>query len=92
MIGEVVDMNGSWRDLYQVAVLELQPEELRPRIDEAERAIQQRITELRRDDTASADEYQALDDALRMLRLLVSTECKAHGPTVSGSIRDEVTS
>lgn len=85
-------MNGLWRELYQAAVLELRPEELRPRIDEAERAIQQRITELRRDDTASADEYQALDDALRMLRLLVSTECKAHGPIVSGSIRDEVTS
>ena len=85
-------MNRSWRELYQAAVLELRPEELRQRINEAETAIQQRIVELRRDDSAAWEEFQALDDALRMLRVLVSTECKSPRPPNSGSTRDRAAS
>src|SRR5260370_18633883 len=39
-------MNVGWQELYQAALLELRPDELRRRIDEAEKAIQQRIVDL----------------------------------------------
>ena len=73
---QAMTMNVEWQELYQAALLELRPEELRRRIDEAEKAIQQRIVELSRDDSSSEDERRAMDDALRGLRVLASTECK----------------
>ena len=66
-------MSTAWRELYRAALLELRPEELRPRIDEAEKAIQERIVELR------------LEDALRGLRVLAATECQASRAPVSGA-------
>jgi hypothetical protein len=65
----------NWRDLYQAAMLELRPEQLSLRISEAEKAIHQRTTELRRDDANSVTELRELEDALRGLRVLASTEC-----------------
>jgi hypothetical protein len=85
-------MNGAWQELYHAALLELRPEELRQRIDNAERAIQQRVAELRRNDSTSAGELQALDDALRGLKVLVSTECKPERSTCRGLAREEATS
>jgi hypothetical protein len=85
-------LNIAWQDLYQAALLELRPEELRLRIEVAERAIQQRIAELRRDDSSSSDESQALDDALEGLRVLASTECEPVSSTVSGLIKREMAS
>jgi len=64
-----------WRELYRTALLELRPEDLRWRVAEAEKAIQQRIVELRQDDSSAGEERRALDDALRSLRVLITNEC-----------------
>jgi hypothetical protein len=69
-------LNPRWQELYQAALIELRPEELRRRIEDAEKAILARIAELRRDDSSSADELRALDDAMRGLRVLAATECR----------------
>jgi hypothetical protein len=83
--------NANWRDLYQAAMLELRPEVLQLRIDHAEKAIQQRITGLRQDDSNTTEELRALDDALRGLRVLANTECKPPQSTLSGLAPSEVT-
>jgi hypothetical protein len=57
-------------------MFELRPDELRRRIDDAEKAIQQRIVELTQNDSSSEEERRAIEDALRGLRVLASTECK----------------
>jgi hypothetical protein len=86
-------MTVAWQELYRAALLELRPEELRQRIDVAEKAIQQRSAELlRQNDFSSGEELQALDDALRGLRVVASTECKPPRSTVSGLSRREATS
>lgn len=84
--------NGAWQEMYRAALLELRPEELQRRIGNAERAIQQRIAELKRNDSSSADESQALDDALRALRILADTECKTAPSARPGLAIKEVTS
>jgi hypothetical protein len=71
-----MNMNVGWQELYQAAMLELRPEELLRRIDAAEKAIQQRIVELSQNDSSSEEERRAIEDALRGLRALASTECK----------------
>lgn len=83
-------MNGTWQELYQAALLELRLEVLRQRIDDAENAIQQRMAELRRDDSSCIEEAQALDDALRGLRVLASTECKPLRPRLSALTQGDV--
>jgi hypothetical protein len=80
------------RELYRAALLELSPEKLRRRIDEAEQAILRRVVELRQDDSNSREESVELNDALRGLRLLASTECATAPSAVSGSAPSEVTS
>ncbi len=72
-----MSMDIGWQDLYRAAMLELRPDELRRRIDDAEKAIQQRIVELGHDDSSSEEECRAIDDALRGLRVLASMECKS---------------
>jgi hypothetical protein len=76
-----VTTNPAWRQLYNTALLELRPEELRPQIDAAITAIQQRVEELRLNDSNSTEELRALDDALRGLHVLARTECANEGPT-----------
>jgi hypothetical protein len=85
-------MNVGWQELYHAALLELRPDELRRRIDEAEKAIQQRIVELSRNDSSSEEERRAMDDALRGLRVLASTECKTPVSTNSGLAQNKATS
>ncbi len=85
-------MTSTWQELYRAALLELHPDELRPRIDAAERAIQRRISDLRQNDCNSAEELRALDDALRGLRVLISTECKPPQSTPSVLAQGEVRS
>jgi len=82
-------MRYSWQEFYVAALLELQPEVLRQRVGEAETAIQQRLAELRQSDSSSVEEFQALDDALRMLRFLESAECKTTRTTGSSPHPDE---
>jgi hypothetical protein len=74
--------NPTWRELYRAALLELQTEELRPRIAAAEKAILQRMLDLRQDDVSSQHEMQDLGDALRCLRALKITECRSAVSTV----------
>jgi hypothetical protein len=84
-------MDVGWQELYHAALLELRPDELRRRIDEAEKAIQQRIVELSRNDSSS-EERRAIDDALRGLRALASTECKPPVSAHSGLAQNKATS
>jgi hypothetical protein len=84
-------MNSTWQELYRAALIELRPEELRARIDAAEIAIQQRASKLRQNDSNPEEEARALDDALRGLRVLVSTECRPPRPTPSVLAQGEVT-
>jgi len=79
-----MNMNVGWQELYQAAMLELRPDELRRRIDDAEKAIQQRIVELTQNDASTEEERRAIEDALRGLRALASTECKTPLSTHSG--------
>ncbi len=85
-------MTEAWQDLYKAALLELRPEELSQRIDAAEKAVLQRIADLKRSDSWSPDEAQALDDALRGLRVLANTECNRPHPAHSGSSQGEAAS
>lgn len=73
--------NRTWRELYRAAILELQPEELGPRIAAAEKVIQQRILELKQNDSSSAEEMRDLEDARRGLRVLATTECRTPNST-----------
>jgi hypothetical protein len=79
-------MSTAWRELYRAALLELRSEELRPRIDEAEKTIQARIIELRQEDSNSGEEARELEDALRGLRVLAATECQASREPISGTV------
>jgi len=69
-------MNLSWREVYRAALLEVDPEQLRPRIDDAEKAIYERNQELRQANQFN-EEQGALADALRTLRVLAQSECQA---------------
>lgn len=73
-------MNVTWQEKYREALLELSPEELPRRIEAAEKAIQQRIEDAERSGQLSSEEQRAIDDAVRGLRLLAKTECKAKQP------------
>ena len=79
-----MNMNAGWQELYQAAMLELSPDELRRRINDAEKAIRQRIVELTQNDSSSEEERRAIEDALRGLHALACTECKPPLSTSSG--------
>ena len=67
-------MNLPGQQLYQAALLELRPEPLGQRIAAAEKAMEQRLEELRPSDPASNAERQTIADALRRLRVLADSE------------------
>ena len=85
-------MNLSWQELYRAALLEVQPEELRRRIGAAEKAIGQRIEELKQAGSHSSEEQQAIADALRALRVLAQTECHPQPSSLAGGSQNEVAS
>jgi hypothetical protein len=72
-----ITMDLSWQELYRAALLEVQPEQLRQRIDAAEKAIYERSEELRQADNPVNQEQAAMADALRALRVLAQSECQA---------------
>jgi len=72
-----ITMNLSWREVYRAALLEVDPEQLRQRIDDAEKAIYERSEELRQAGDQSNEEQGAMADALRALRVLAQSECQA---------------
>ena len=53
----------SWRQLYEAAMLELDPEKLPERIAEAQKAIEKRVLFLARERASSKAEKDALVDA-----------------------------
>lgn len=72
--------SSSWHSLYQAALFETDRELILARIDEAEKAILDRVKELSRVDADHIEEDQILDDALYALRALrncVITEANA---------------
>lgn len=62
--------SSSWHSLYQAALFETDRELILARIDEAEKAILDRVKELSRVDADHIEEDQILDDALYALRAL----------------------
>jgi hypothetical protein len=73
-----------WKQLYAAAMLELDPTKLPQRIAEAYQAILNRVEELH---TRSSDgEQQALNDAVRNLRILRKmSEVESDGLTTTGT-------
>lgn len=63
------DNSNLWREAFQAAVLETDPKKVRLRIEAAESAI---FIQLQRLSAGSKDqdEHKAIDDALRMLRII----------------------
>ena len=71
-----------WRELYRSALFEADRQRIPSRIDEAERAIRLRATELLAVDGDHGEEAQAVEDALYALRALRSAlELKTHEPS-----------
>ena len=69
----------SWQELYQAAFLESRPQDLRRRIDAAEKAIRDQIAALQPSDPMAVQECLALEDALRGLRSLERSEFSCSG-------------
>ena len=63
-----VSLASKWRELYECAILDLDPSKLRGRITEARHAILDRAEEILT--RPSCDEHHTLNAALRTLRLL----------------------
>jgi PAS domain-containing protein len=59
-----------WRQLYSAALMELDPQKLKERVDHAQSAIEGRIDELAKEDRRGSAEWQALQDALFGLSVL----------------------
>ena len=83
-------MNYAWQEKYAEALLELNREQLGQRIEAAEKAIYQRIEELKRSGADSADELWAINDALRGLQVLARSECASQRPPKAGASQGEV--
>ena len=81
----------AWQEKYAAAMLELSREELPQRIDAAEKAIYQRVEELKDAGAGFAEELWAINDALRALRALAKTECP-HRASQTGAPRSGVAS
>jgi hypothetical protein len=64
---------GSWRDVYQTAILEPDLNKLPERIVEAEAALAVRARELFYTIAEDAEEEEALDDAMCILQVLRSS-------------------
>jgi hypothetical protein len=73
-------MSFAWQEKYREALLALSPDELQRRIEAARKAIEQRVEERARTGDTSGEEQQAIDDAIRGLRVLARTECQTQNP------------
>jgi hypothetical protein len=90
--GNGMALNLSWQELYTAALLEVEPEQLRRRIHDAEKAIQQRSDELRRAGSHANEEQVAIADALRALRVLAESECETHINLGVNAVKSDVAS
>jgi hypothetical protein len=64
------DSKGTWRELYEGAVIETDVKQVGSRIQAARTAIDTRLHDLQMDHGGSPEERHALDDALTGLRVL----------------------
>jgi hypothetical protein len=65
---------GKWEDLFKAAMLELDPVQLRKKIEAARTAIRRQSEQVRDPNGSSIDEVRAMSDALQSLRVLEKTE------------------
>jgi hypothetical protein len=82
-------MKVSWQDLYQSALLELDPNQLWLRIEEARTAVRQRMAEMRQNGFGTQEESASLEAAMRVLRVLAEKECKFQSLGRSGPVPNE---
>jgi predicted nucleic acid-binding Zn-ribbon protein len=61
----------NWVEFYRAALLETDQAKLRDRIVAAQKALRERVSELKEDGEGSAQEIRALEDALKALRSLL---------------------
>jgi len=80
----------SWREFYQAALLEVQHEELRRRIDGRKRLFISEAEELKQNGSHSGEEQREMADDIRALRFLSQTECQSS--TGTGKPQREVAS
>lgn len=79
-----MSMNGHWRELYEAAMLELNPAELGKKIGLAKTEIRRRGEEITSiPDADWIEEQRAMSDALRALDLLGRLELKLHSSPAS---------
>lgn len=64
------ERNTDWRDLYEEAVLEFDPEKMLVRIDSAQEAIRDRVRELWYEGSSDIAEQSHLDAAFYFLGML----------------------
>jgi len=79
--------NVLWRELYAAAMLELDRAQLQSRIEAAQVAIRQAMTELHQSGTGSREELQALADSLHNLQTLQRVELSVPTPAASPAQR-----
>jgi hypothetical protein len=61
----------NWVEFYRAALLETDKAKLRDRIVAAQKALRERVSQLKEDKEGSAQEIRALEDALKALRYLL---------------------
>jgi hypothetical protein len=82
----IVMKNVLWQDLYEAALLELDPIELRNKVEVAHAAMRQRCEELRLiPDAGSLEEQRAIADALTNLGVIERFELRSAIPHSSQS-------
>jgi hypothetical protein len=59
-----------WKQAFQDAVFELDPTRLRPKLDAAQKAIEQRLSQVLSDGGSTPREVMELEDAKRTIRYL----------------------
>jgi hypothetical protein len=64
------DNKGTWRELYEAAVIETDVKQIESRIQDARTAIDIRLHDLQMDHGGSPEQRHALDDALTGLKVL----------------------
>ncbi len=63
-----------WKQAFQDAVFELDPTRLLPKLQRAQKAIEERLTEVHSGDSSIPRELMELEDAQRTIRYLAKHE------------------
>ena len=69
-----VDTKAKWKQAFQDAVFELDPTRLLPKLERAQKAIEDRLSAVHSGDTAVPRELMELEDAQRTIRYLAKHE------------------